>query len=47
LAAGIVMVREAGGMVSELDGRDRVLHGESIFASNGHFHDSLRKRLVG
>ncbi|MFN8819515.1 MAG: inositol monophosphatase family protein, partial [Holosporaceae bacterium] len=46
LAAGIIMVREAGGMVSELDGGDQVLHGGTIFASNANLHDELRRRLT-
>jgi myo-inositol-1(or 4)-monophosphatase len=46
LAAGIIMVREAGGMVSELDGGDQVLHGGTIYASNANLHDELRRRLT-
>lgn len=44
IAAGIVLVREAGGAVDEIDGGD-VLQTGSILASNDHLQDELQKRL--
>ncbi|MEM7768086.1 MAG: inositol monophosphatase family protein [Pseudomonadota bacterium] len=44
IAAGIVLVQEAGGMVDELDGGD-VLETGSVLASNGQLQDTLAKRL--
>ena len=34
LAAGIVMVREAGGFVTDADGKDRMLDNGSVVAGN-------------
>ena len=42
VAAGIVLVREAGGAVADFDGGDRMLHGATICASNA----SLQKLLL-
>lgn len=41
VAAGILMVREAGGMVSDLQGNPYTLGGPSILATNGHLRDPL------
>jgi len=41
MAAGILMVREAGGFVSDLDGRDRMLETGSIIAGN----EEIKRRL--
>jgi myo-inositol-1(or 4)-monophosphatase len=41
IAAGIIMVREAGGMVSEIDGRDRMLKTGSVLAANPNLHQEL------
>jgi myo-inositol-1(or 4)-monophosphatase len=46
VAAGAVIVREAGGTVTDLRGGDDWLFGGSVLASNGHLHGDLR-RLVG
>jgi myo-inositol-1(or 4)-monophosphatase len=46
VAGGIVIVREAGGLVSQIDGRDNMLYGESILAANQHLYDPLRKMLM-
>ena len=43
--ASIVLVREAGGQVSEIDGGDKPLHGGSIIAANGDIFETAR-RLV-
>ena len=43
IAGGIVIVREAGGLVSEIDGRNSVLFGKSIIATNQSLYNPLRK----
>jgi len=45
VAAGILLVREAGGMVSEIDGRSDPLNGDTILASNAELNDSVRSLL--
>lgn len=40
-AAGSLMVREAGGRVSDISGRPFDLLGDDIFASNGLVHDQM------
>ena len=44
-AAGIVLVREAGGMVSDLDGADNMLFGGQIAAANSQIHKALLPTL--
>jgi myo-inositol-1(or 4)-monophosphatase len=46
IAGGIVIVREAGGLVSEIDGRNSVLFGNSIIATNQNLYNPLRKLLM-
>lgn len=46
VAAGAVIVREAGGTVTDLAGGDDWLYGGKIVASNGLLHEPLR-RLLG
>ncbi len=46
-AAGILLVREAGGMVSELNGKDIRLDSPSIMASNNALHSDLQRILIG
>ena len=41
MAAGAVLVREAGGAVTGVDGSFRVPGSGPILASNGHFHSEL------
>ena len=41
VAAGAVIVREAGGRVTDLNGGDEWLFGGHILASNGAVHDEL------
>jgi myo-inositol-1(or 4)-monophosphatase len=41
IAAGILLVREAGGMVSDMEGRDRMLQTGDILATNGGLHTDL------
>ncbi len=45
-AAGVVLVREAGGVVSDLDGTPYNLYGGSILATNGHVHDDAVRFLA-
>jgi len=45
MAAGIVIVREAGGFVSEIDGRANMLQSGSILAANDRLHAPLGKLL--
>ena len=45
VAAGILLVREAGGLVSEINGRDDPLNGGSILASNNLLFDQVGKML--
>jgi myo-inositol-1(or 4)-monophosphatase len=46
MAAGIVLVREAGGMVTDLSGGDQMLANGSIVAANDVLHAPLRKLLT-
>ena len=45
IAAGMVLVREAGGVCSELHGKGNVLETGSILAGNPDLHPVLEKRL--
>ena len=44
-AAGVVLVQEAGGRVSNLTGGPLDLEAPSIVASNGHIHDAMLRVL--
>jgi myo-inositol-1(or 4)-monophosphatase len=46
VAAGALLVREAGGRITDARGGDDWLHGGSIVASNGPLHDSVLSRLL-
>ncbi|WP_300304636.1 inositol monophosphatase family protein [Ferrovibrio sp.] len=46
MAAGIVLVREAGGMVTDLAGGDQMLASGGIIAANDVLHAPLRKLLA-
>jgi len=46
IAAGAVLVREAGGMVSEIEGGERFLTEGSILAANPQIFEKARKLLV-
>ena len=41
MAAGTLLVREAGGMVSGLFGEPTTIYRKQIVASNGHIHDAM------
>ena len=47
IAAGIVLVREAGGMVSDLSGGAEMLAKGTMLATNEHLHPQLLKLLKG
>ena len=46
IAAGIIIVREAGGMISEINGRDGMLKTGSILASNSNLHKALGQIII-
>jgi myo-inositol-1(or 4)-monophosphatase len=45
MAAGIAVVREAGGFVTDLDGRDAMLTSGGILAGNEAIHRDLLRVL--
>jgi len=45
VAAGIILVREAGGKVSSFDGKDLSLQNGSILAANPNMYEELYQRL--
>ena len=47
VAAGIILVREAGGFVTDLDGREHTLKSVGILASNQGLHAALTKEIGG
>ncbi|HEY5238447.1 MAG TPA: inositol monophosphatase family protein [Rhizomicrobium sp.] len=47
IAAGILLVREAGGMITDLDGGDRMMESGDILASNEALHPQFLKLLRG
>jgi myo-inositol-1(or 4)-monophosphatase len=46
IAAGIIMVREAGGMVAEINGRDDMLKTGSVLASNPNLYKELGQTIL-
>jgi myo-inositol-1(or 4)-monophosphatase len=46
MAAGIVLLREAGGFVSDTDGRQNMLKTGSIICGNEAIHGELMKRIT-
>ena len=46
VAAGTLLVREAGGRVTRVDGSETRLDAGSILASNGRIHDALQGVLT-
>jgi myo-inositol-1(or 4)-monophosphatase len=46
VGAGIVLVREAGGIVAEIDGGPRPMHAGSILAANAEIFDKAKKLLA-
>lgn len=47
MAAGIILVREAGGIVMDMDGKDKMLESGSILATNSALNGPIAKRLSG
>ena len=47
MAAGILLVREAGGVVTDLDGRDRMLTAGHCLAANEALHRPLMDLVLG
>jgi myo-inositol-1(or 4)-monophosphatase len=47
VAAGMLLVREAGGYVSTVDGKGSALTGPSTLAANDHLHQPLQRLLTG
>jgi myo-inositol-1(or 4)-monophosphatase len=47
VAAGVLIVREAGGTVSAIDGGAFEIDGCSVLATNGTIHDEMRRLLAG
>lgn len=45
VAAGVVLVREAGGRVSDAKGKDWTLESKDILASNGLVHNQILKEI--
>jgi myo-inositol-1(or 4)-monophosphatase len=45
VAAGAVLVTEAGGRVTDFAGGPDWLYGDSVVATNGHLHEALRAHL--
>ena len=46
-AAGCLIVREAGGFVSDFRGRSQPIHSAQVLAANDALHSKLHKLLVG
>jgi myo-inositol-1(or 4)-monophosphatase len=47
MAAGTLIVREAGGLVTTFDGGEFRLEGRQILASNGKIHEEMKEILAG
>ncbi len=45
VAAGIIIIKEAGGVVTEINGGDNIIYGENLLASNEAVHKSIDKVL--
>ena len=45
MAAGIILVREAGGRVTQLDGSPCALTETDVLATNGYVHEAALKAL--
>ena len=46
LAAGCLIIQEAGGRVTDVYGKDYELRTRNLVASNGLIHNELRQQLV-
>jgi myo-inositol-1(or 4)-monophosphatase len=45
VAAGVVLIQEAGGIISDFQGEDEVLFKKELVASNGKLHGELLNRI--
>lgn len=45
IAAGILIVKEAGGTVTDFEGKEIRTEGSRVLASNGHLHDDMLRVL--
>ena len=45
MAAGSVIVREAGGQLTDFSGKDLSIYGQELVASNGQIHEAMRAVL--
>jgi myo-inositol-1(or 4)-monophosphatase len=46
MAAGIVIVREAGGIATDLQGTDKMLDKGDVIAGNGHMVKAMRNLVT-
>ncbi len=46
IAAGVVLVQEAGGTVTSYDRTQLIIHSGRLLATNGHIHESLSDELL-
>lgn len=46
LAAGVLLVQEAGGKVADYEGGTNYLNAGSIISTNGHLHDKIEKAIT-
>lgn len=47
MAAGYLIVREAGGLISQIDGRGNPIHKGNVLAANAELYDIFKKILAG
>ena len=47
MAAGVVILREAGGTVTDFEGAGHSIYGQELVASNGHIHQAMLDLLQG
>ncbi len=45
MAAGYIIVKEAGGRISDLDGKSNPVHGDNVLAANAELYDELKQIL--
>ena len=45
VAAGVLLIREAGGVVTQFDGSDYRIHDRTILATNGKVHEEVKQIL--
>ena len=47
MAAGVVILREAGGTVTDFGGKSHSIYQPELVASNGHIHEAMLDVLRG